>query len=71
MKGKVFGVLFRNKEWEMNGRTGWTTEACSSTSAQKVRDGKYRVPKDKPLASRTVVPSPAFAEVEYGDDVPF
>ena len=71
LKGKLLGVLFRNKEWEMNGRTGWTTEACSSTSAQRIRDGKFKVPKDKPLANRTVVPSPAFAEVEDDGEVPF
>ena len=45
----MFGVLFRNKEWEMNGRTGWTTEACSAIDAQSVRDGKLKMPKDKPL----------------------
>lgn len=49
LKGKLFGVLFRNKEWEMNGRTGWTTEACSSMDAQSIRNGKFKTPKDKAL----------------------
>ena len=28
LKGLLVGALFRNEEWEMNGRTGWTTKCC-------------------------------------------
>lgn len=28
LKGLLVGALFRNEEWEMNGRTGWTTNAA-------------------------------------------
>ena len=52
LKGKTIGVLFRNKEWEMNGRTGWTTECSSATGADNIRNGKFNVPKDKPLAKK-------------------
>ena len=71
LKGKLFGVLFRNKEWEMNGRTGWTTEACSATSIENVRNGKYKMPKDKPLANRPAPAASAFTEAEDDGDVPF
>lgn len=50
--GKFVGVLYRNKEWEMNGRTGWTTECCALESATNVREGKFKMPKDKPLPQK-------------------
>lgn len=49
LKGKTVGVLYRNREWEMNGNTGWTTECCSVTSADDIRNGKFKQPKDKAL----------------------
>ena len=71
LKGKIFGVLFRNKEWEINGRTGWTTEACSSTSASAIRDGKFKTPKDKPLAIKPAPAASNFSDAEDDGEVPF
>lgn len=55
--GKSVGVLFRNREWEMNGNTGWTTECCALTSVEDVRNGTYRQPKDKPLPKTSFAPN--------------
>lgn len=73
LKDKVVGVLFRNREWEMNGNTGWTTECCSLTSADEIRQGKFRQPKDKPLKNKPAeTASSAFAEISEDDgDLPF
>ena len=74
LKGKIVGVLFRNKEWEMHGRTGWTTECCALTSADNIRDGKFKMPKDKPLDGSSATPptySGAFVEAEDSGDLPF
>jgi len=49
LKGRIVGVLFRNKEWEWNDKTGWTTECCALTTATEIRNGDFRMPKDKPL----------------------
>lgn len=49
LKGKIAGVLFREKQWEMDGRTGWTTECCALTSAEDIRQGNYQIPSPKPL----------------------
>ena len=77
LKGKTVGVLFRNREWEMNGNTGWTTECCALTDADSIRENRYTMPKDKPLQNR---PTPASAPVsanfeevaiESDDDLPF
>ena len=62
LAGKHIGVLFRNREWEKDGRTGWTTECCSVTSVQKIRAEDFKVPKDKPL-KRPSTPAPQFGTV--------
>lgn len=71
--GKLVGVLFRNKEWEYNGKTGWTTEACSLTSTENIRNGKYKMPKDKPLAAASSTSAFGFtaAPADPDDDLPF
>lgn len=55
LKGKKLGVLYRNKEWEMNGNTGWTTEAGGAISVDDCRAGKFKMLKDKPLKNRPVL----------------
>ena len=71
LKGKTVGVLFRNKEWEYEGRTGWTTECAMLASAEDIRNGKFKLPKDKPLANKPS--ATAFAPVDDigDDDFPF
>jgi hypothetical protein len=76
LKDKLVGVLFRNKEWEWKGNTGWTTECCALTGVEEIRSGKFKMPKDKPLDSGTGSTPPAssqFVEAEdSGDlDLPF
>lgn len=72
LKDKTVGVLFRNKEWEMNGNTGWTTECCALTDADSIRQGKFKTPKDKPLANKTAAPAGAFAPLPEDDsDLPW
>jgi hypothetical protein len=70
LKGKKIGLLYRNKEWEMNGRTGWTTEAISAESIDNIREGKFRIPKDKALPVKAT--APVFEEIEDSEDsLPF
>lgn len=75
LKGKLFGVLFRNKEWAFNGRSGWTTEACNATDVKSIRDGKFKTPKDKALdggARFSEAAPPATGGDDPGtDDLPF
>lgn len=70
-KGKSVGVLFRNREWEMNGNTGWTTECCALTSVSDIRDNKFKMPKDKPLASKPQTYGMTEVAEEDIDDLPF
>ncbi len=71
LKNKGIGVLFRNKEWEYNGNSGWTTECCAVTTAADIRENKFKMPKDKPLTKKAVeTVTTSFAEVD-DDDLPF
>lgn len=51
-KGKLVGGLFRDREWEYDGRTGWTTECCSVCEADAIRQGRFKMPKPKPLGDK-------------------
>lgn len=72
LKGKTVGVLFRNKEWEKDGKTGWFTECCALACIGDIRDGNFKMPKDKPLNDKQTS-SRGFAEIPSGsdDDLPF
>lgn len=52
MRGKVVGVIFGNKQWEMNGSTGWSTQCFGVDSAANIREGSYTMPKDRPLRKK-------------------
>lgn len=72
LKGKTVGVLFRNEEWEHNGNTGWSTRACALACVGDIKDGKFKMPKDKPLknkqSSTPAIPG-GFEETTIPDDV--
>lgn len=81
LAGKEIGIIFRNEEWEYNGKTGWTARPYRGCSVDTVRDGTYTLPKDKPLKSSSglgnwvapVLPSVSdYAEIEDDDSqLPF
>ena len=57
LKGKLVGVIYRNKEWEMNGNTGWTTECGMFDTIDNIRSGKFKPMKDKPLKNKAAAPA--------------
>ena len=70
-KGKKVGIVYRNKEWEYNGKTGWTTEAAGSDSVENIRAGKFYKFKDKFLPQKPVE-APTFEELDDSEsDLPF
>lgn len=71
LKGKSVGVLYRNREWEYNGQTGWSTECCALTDVESIRAGSFKIPKDKPLTQKKNTES-VFASADEDDsDLPF
>ena len=71
LKGLSVGVLFRNKEWEMNGNTGWTTECCKLIDSDSVRQGKFKMPKDKPLDRGSTYQNKANGLLDDDGDLPW
>ena len=64
LAGKNIGVLFRNEEWEYDGKTGWTARPFRAMSVDTVRSGDYQLPKDKPLKAKTAAADTGFGN--YG-----
>jgi hypothetical protein len=52
LAGRMVGILFRNEEWEYEGKTGWTVRPFRAISVDTVRSGDYTLPKDKPLKKK-------------------
>lgn len=49
LAGKLVGILFRNEEWEYDGKTGWAVRPFRAISVDSVREEDFTLPKDKPL----------------------
>jgi hypothetical protein len=83
LSGKLVGILFRNEEWEYEGKTGWAVRPFRAISVDSVRSGDFTLPKDKPLKNKTASPvadnfnalndrvNQTFAEAEDDDSFPF
>lgn len=70
LKDKLIGLIFRNEEWEYNGFTGWTSRAAGADSVARIREGKFKQLKDKPLKNApkaTMAAKPS----DDDDDLPF
>lgn len=74
LNGKTVGILFRNEQWQYNGKTGWTAKAFRAMSVDDVADGNYTIPEDRPLANTssfaddyTSASAPAPASAGYGN----
>lgn len=49
---KLIGIIFRNEEWEYEGKSGWAVRPFRACSVDTVADGSYTIPKDKPLKNK-------------------
>ena len=52
LAGKMIGVLFRDEEWEYNGKHGWAVRPFRALSIDTVRNGEYTIPEEKPLKNK-------------------
>lgn len=80
LTGKEIGIIFRNEEWNYNGRTGWVARPYRACSVDAVIDETYTIPKDKPLKNNSAAanfgsytaPVTDFATIEDDDsELPF
>lgn len=68
LKGKLVGVLFRDKQWEFKGREGWTTECSALEGVNNIRQGNFKTPKAKPLKKKEPEFSADSAFTDLGAD---
>lgn len=79
LRGKKVGIVFRNEEWEYNGKHGWAVRPFRATSVETVRSGDYILPQDKPLKKEDgtayIAPTPNADAYGFQDitaeDIPF
>lgn len=78
LKGKIVGALFNEKEWEMNGKTGFFTNCARLVPADDIRSGNFKIPKKQLLKNHAENSEPFNAEERLSDfvevdtgDVPF
>lgn len=55
--GKVVGILFRNEEWDFDGKHGWAVRPFKALSVDAVRNGEFTIPNDKPLKNKVAAPT--------------
>lgn len=70
LEDKMVGVLFRNYEYDINGRQGWSTECCALTTVDDIRNGNFKMPKDKPLKGKKETVAD-FVELPEDVELPF
>lgn len=77
LKSKLVGAVFGNKEWEMNGRSGWFTNCDHLISIEDIHNDNFTIPKDKPLKNsaestvNSVIDADDFEIGESEQPVPF
>lgn len=79
LTGRLIGILFRNEEWEYEGKSGWAVRPFRAISVDSVLEKTFTLPKDKPLKKESVTSGYVNAPVpdSYGftditsDDIPF
>lgn len=69
--GLKAGLLFRNKEYDYEGRTGFWTEPFKFYSADKIRKGEFKMPKDKLLNKQNTQAAASTGWEIADDDIPF
>ena len=52
LKNKMIGIIFRNEEWEYEGKTGWAVRPFRAARVETIRSGEYTLPNDKPLKEK-------------------
>lgn len=67
LEGKLVGILFRDAEWERDGKSGIYTEPCGLVSVEDIRTGNFKTPKLKTLKKKAEDSEPAFTPVSDVD----
>ena len=71
LTGKKVGMVFRDKEYDYQGKTGFFTEPFRMHSADKIREGKFKLPNPKLLSDKPAQGFSAISESIDDEDLPF
>ena len=74
LKGLKVGILVRDKEYEIDGKHGFSPEIFRFTDINRIREGKFTVPKQKLLkgsSGTSAAASSGDAGAASVDDYPF
>lgn len=75
LTGKFIGILYRNEEWEYDGKSGWAVRPFRAIDIELVKSQDYTLPKDKPLKNKAVTDSfgmnMGFEVTADDEDLPF
>lgn len=69
LKGQCAVCIFRNEEWDYNGRTGWKAQPFIFISTKTYEEGKYKIPDDKPLEGKVETIEKDFSDFEEVDEI--
>lgn len=72
LKNKKLALVFRNEEWEYEGKTGWKVKPFKVISIGDCLDGKWGKYEDKPLkANANSTTAPTTSPVEDDGELPW
>ena len=75
LKGAKIGMIFQDRQWEYNGKTGFTAQPYTLISLEALRSGEFKIPEPKYLSSaaQSASTSPAAYQDAFSadDDLPF
>ena len=75
LKGAKIGMIFQDRQWEYNGKTGFTAQPYTLISLEALRSGEFKIPEPKYLSSaaQNASTSPAAYQDAFSadDDLPF
>ncbi len=72
LKGKLVGCIFREKEYDVEGNTGFFAEPFRLINIENIRNGKFKMPKPKLLnGSSAPVQTSTDNAADVDDDLPF
>lgn len=70
LKGCKVGMMFREKEYSMNGNTGTYAEPYSVITLEALKEGNFTLPKPK-LLNGSIADTGSYEEIPADDDLPF
>ena len=71
LKGSRTGMIFREQEYDYNGKHGFTVQPFMIISLEKLHSGNYTLPEAKRLSSSASASTNGFVDVSGEDDLPF